>query len=321
MDVQLRQLEYFTAVAETRHFTRAAQITHVAQPSLSKQVHALERELGTRLFRRARGNVTLTAAGETLLPLARRILADADNARAQVQELVGLARGRLRLGATPSLSTELLPHALREYCASYPGIDIVVEERGGRDLVRLLAQGELDLALIVLPLQTRDPALATTPLLREPLVLAAPVDGSLVRTRSIRVRDLERYPLVLFREGYDLRTVTLSACRRERIEPHVAVEGGELDAVLAFVEAGLGVAVVPSMVVEGRPRLRRVSFRSPGMARTIALAHRHDVDPSATARAFRSVLLDHLTEAARSGTLPRGVELAGRSTRRPRVKQ
>jgi DNA-binding transcriptional LysR family regulator len=320
MDVQLRQLEYFTAVAETRHFTRAAEAVHVAQPSLSKQIRILERELGTQLFRRARGNVTLTPAGETLLPLARRILADADNARLQVQELVGLARGRLRLGATPSLSTELVPNALREFCASYPGIEIFVEERGGRDLVRLLAQGDLDLALIVLPLQTRDPALATTPLLREPLVLAAPVDGSLVRTKSIRVRDLQHYPLVLFREGYDLRTVTLSVCRRERIEPRIAVEGGELDAVLAFVEAGLGVAVVPSMVVEGRPRLRRVGFQPPGMSRTVALAHRRDVDPSATAKAFRFVLLEHLAEAARSGTLPRGVELAGRPARRRRVK-
>jgi DNA-binding transcriptional LysR family regulator len=126
------------------------------------------------------------------------------------------------------------------------------------------------------------------------------------------VRDLARYPLVMFREGYDLREVTLAACRRERIEPQVAVEGGELDAVLAFVEAGLGIAVVPSMVVEGRPKLRRVPFTSPRMTRTIASAHRRDVDPSATARAFRGELLDHLVDAARSGALPDGVEIVGR---------
>ena len=129
--------------------------------------------------------------------------------------------------------------------------------------MRLLAQGELDLALVILPLQTRDPALATTAFLREPLVVAAPADGSLVRARSLRVRDLAHHPLVMFREGYDMRTVTLAACRRERIEPRIAVEGGELDAVLAFVEAGLGVAVVPSMVVEDRPELRRVPFGRP----------------------------------------------------------
>ena len=268
--MELNQLRYFIAVADTRHFTRAAQSAHVAQPSLSKQIRTLERELGTQLFRRARGNVTLTPAGETLLPIARRILADVDDARVQVQELVGLARGRLRLGATPSLSTVLLPDALQRFCATYPGIDIFVEERGGRDLVRLLAQGELDLALIILPLQSRDPALATTAFLREPLIVAAPVDGSLLRAKSLRVRDLARHPLVMFREGYDLREVTLAACRRERIEPRIAVEGGELDAVLGFVEAGLGIAVVPSMVVEGRPKLRRIPFVAPGMSRTIA---------------------------------------------------
>src|SRR6266487_2057204 len=112
MVVQLQQLAYFLAVAETRHFTRAADQVRVAQPSLSKQIKNLERELGAPLFSRARGNVALTPAGETLLPLARRILADADSARVEVQELAGLRRGRLRLGATPSLCTGLLPRVL-----------------------------------------------------------------------------------------------------------------------------------------------------------------------------------------------------------------
>jgi DNA-binding transcriptional LysR family regulator len=307
--MQLHQLTYFVAVVRTRHFTRAAESVHVAQPSLSKQIHTLERELGTPLFNRARGNVTLTPAGETLLPFARRILADVDNARVQVQELVALARGRLRLGATPSLSTILLPDALRRFRDAYPGIDLVVEESGSRDLVRLLAHGELDLALIILPLHTRDPALATTPILREPLVVAAPADGSIVRVKSLRVRDLQRYPLVMYREGYDLRDATLAACRRARIEPRFAVEGGELDAVLRFVESGLGIAVVPSMVLEGRPGLLRIPFASPGLSRTIALAHRRDVDPPASARVFRSMLAEHLAGAARSRKLPRGVEI------------
>lgn len=95
--MQLQQLQYFVAVAETRHFTRAAEVVHVAQPSLSQQIKALERELGADLFLRARGNITLTDAGEALLPLARRILADADTARHEVLELAQLRRGRVRL--------------------------------------------------------------------------------------------------------------------------------------------------------------------------------------------------------------------------------
>jgi len=314
--MQLRQLEYFVAVASTRHFTQAASAVHVAQPSLSNQIRSLERELGAPLFNRARGNITLTAAGETLLPLATRILADVESARVQVRELVGLARGELRLGATPTLSTVLLPAALQRFCGIYPGIDIFVEERGSRDLVQLLAQGQLDLALVVLPLHTRDPALTTAALFKEPLIVAAPADGSIVRARTLRVRDLAHLPLVMLRDGYDMREVVLTAMRRERIEPQVAIEGGELDAVLSFVEAGLGIAVVPSMVVESRPRLRRITFVRPGMSRTVGLAHRRDVEPSASAQAFRSVLHDHLAEEARSGTLPRGVEIVARSPRK-----
>jgi DNA-binding transcriptional LysR family regulator len=301
---------YFVAVAKLRHFTRAAESVHVAQPSLSKQIRALEHELGTPLFSRARGNVTLTPAGETLLPLARRILADVETARVQVHELVGLARGRLRLGATPSLSTVLLPEALRRFHDAYLGIELIVEESGSRDLVRLVAGGELDLALIILPLHSRDPALVTTPVLREPLVVAAPAEGS-VRAKSLRVSDLERHPLVMFRDGYDLRDATLAAFRRAGIEPRFAVEGGEMDAVLRFVEEGLGLAVVPTMVLERRPRLRGIPLVRPALSRTIALAHRRDVAPSNAARAFQSMLTDQLEVAAVSGALPRGVEYIG----------
>src|SRR5438045_9694670 len=101
--MQLQQLAYFVAVAETRHFTRAAARARVAQPSLSKQIQTLESELGAPLFSRARGNIALTPAGEALLPLARRILADVETARREVQDLTGLRRGRVRRGAAPSV--------------------------------------------------------------------------------------------------------------------------------------------------------------------------------------------------------------------------
>ncbi|MGV2921368.1 LysR family transcriptional regulator, partial [Streptomyces alfalfae] len=150
--MQFQQLQYFVAVSETRHFTRAAERVHVAQPSLSQQIRALEKELGAELFSRARGNIALTDAGEALLPLARRILADADTARIEVQELAQLRRGRIRLGATPSVCTGLLPEVLRAFRDRHPGIQLLVEESGSHDLVRELARGALDLALVVLPL-------------------------------------------------------------------------------------------------------------------------------------------------------------------------
>jgi DNA-binding transcriptional LysR family regulator len=312
MKVQLQQLRYFVAVARERHFTRAADSVHVAQPSLSKQIRTLERELGTALFSRARGNIALTPAGETLLPLASCILADVEDAGVRVQELVGLGRGRLRLGATPSLSTVVLPAVLRRFNDAHPGIALHFEESGSRDLVRLLAQGDLDVAMIVLPLHAGDPALVTEPILREPLVVAAAADST-IHARTLRVRDLGAYPVVMFREGYDLRDVTLAACRRARVELHFVVEGGEMDAVLRLTEAGLGVAVVPSMVLEGRPGLRRIPLAPPGLSRTIALARRRDVEPSAAAAAFRSTLIAYVADAAESGVLPRGVTVSRRS--------
>lgn len=294
--MQFQQLQYFVAVAETRHFTRAAELVHVAQPSLSQQIKALERELGADLFLRARGNIALTDAGEALLPLARRILADADTARHEVQELVQLRSGRVRLGATPSLCTGLLPDVLRAFHDRYPGIRLMIEESGSHDLVRELARGVLDLALIVLPLPPASPALTTVELLREDLVVVsspeAQAPGGPGR-RSVRIADLEGERLVMFRHGYDLRELTVAACRSAGFEPDFAVEGGEMDAVLGFVRAGLGVAVVPRMVATRSGRgLRVTPLARPGLSRTIALAHRSDVAPPRAARELQRMLLE-----------------------------
>ncbi|MFD0164288.1 LysR family transcriptional regulator [Streptomyces decoyicus] len=293
--MQLQQLRYFTAVADTRHFTRAAEREHVAQPSLSQQIRALERELGAELFHRARGHITLTDAGETLLPLARRILADAETARREVQEVARLRRGRLRLGAPPSLCASLVPDVLRAFHTAYPGVELIVTEDGSQDLVRALADGALDLALIITPLPVQAPALVTSDLLREELVVVSAPDrpAPVGRRTRIRVEDLQGRPLAMFRRGYDLREFTTAACRAAGFEPTFTVEGGEMDAVLGFVRAGLGIAVVPSMVAE-RSGLRVTRFSTPGMHRVVSVAHRGDVSPPRAARELERILMDHL---------------------------
>jgi DNA-binding transcriptional LysR family regulator len=310
--MQFQQLVYFLAVARTCHFTRAAELTHVAQPSLSKQIHCLERELGSELFHRARGNVSLTPAGEVLVPFAKRILADVETARLQVHELAELRQGRLRLGATPSLCTGPLAHALASFHSRYPGIQLIIDERGSRDLVRQLAEGAIDLAMITSPVHRRDPTLDTVPILREQLVVA--VSRSLHLDHDLfRIEDLRDRPLVMFREGYDLRSMTLAACQRGGFQPRFAIEGGEMDAVLSFVQAGLGIAVVPSMVLLERPKLRGVPFVPPTPIRTIALAHRADVHPTRAAQEFRSTLLQLLRDAHDQDNLPAGVEFIASS--------
>lgn len=304
----MQHLTYFVTVAETRHFTNAAELCRVAQPSLSKQIRSLEHELGAPLFNRVRGDITLTQAGEALLPLARRILADVETAKRQVQELTGLRRGRVRLGATPSLCAGLLADAIGVFRLRYPGIEIQVEESGSRDLVDDLTRGELDLAMIISPVPDGDPTLTATALLRESLVAVAPAETpALTDAAELPITALRDHPMVMFRRGYDLRESTTSACRAAGFEPEFAVEGGEMDAVLRFVEAGLGLAVVPSMVLAGRPGLRGTPVE--GLTRTVALAHRTDVEPPHAARAFRAELTRFLADAARRDLLPRGLDV------------
>ncbi|GAA3062445.1 hypothetical protein GCM10020000_52170 [Streptomyces olivoverticillatus] len=211
-----------------------------------------------------------------------------------MQEVAQLRRGRVRLGAPPSLCASLVPDVLRTYHERFPGIDLLVDEGGSQDLVRSLAAGGLDLALIITPLGVGAPALAATELLREDLVVVtSPAAPAPTRRRALRVADLRGLPMVMFRRGYDLRDITTAACRAAGFEPSFTVEGGEMDAVLGFVRAGLGLAVVPGMVA-ARSGLRVTPFEGEHMRRTVALAHRKDVAPPRAARELQRVLLEHL---------------------------
>jgi len=281
--MEFHQLRYFVAVAEERHFTKAARGLHVAQPSVSRAIRVLEEELGTSLFHRMKGNVALTPAGETLLPWARRVLADVDGATGEVRELADLRRGRLAVGATPSLTITLLPPALAKFHSAYPGIDLVLQEAGSRDLVRELEQGALDVALVILPVSHE--TLETSPLLREELVVAVAPDHALASRRTIPIADLKGVPLVMFRDGYDLRAATVAACRHAGFEPLFALEGGEMDGVLRLAAAGLGVAVVPSLVIDPAGPLKAVRLAEP-LTRTIGFANRKDRHLSRAGREF-----------------------------------
>jgi DNA-binding transcriptional LysR family regulator len=307
--VQTHQLRYFVAVAEQRHFTHAARDLGVAQPSVSKQIKKLEEELGAPLFHRMKGNVALTPAGEALLPWARRVLGDLDAASSEVRELTELRRGRLALGATPSVSTALLPEALARFHAAYPGVQLVASEAGSRDLVGALEQGALDLAIVILPL--RHDVLETTPLFREELVVAVAPDHPLASRKTIAIGELRGAPFVMFREGYDLRVATFAACRRAGFEPTLAVDGAEMDGVLRMTAAGLGVAIVPSIVMEPSGPLRAVRLAQP-LLRTIGFAQRRDRRPSRAAREFTETLRAVVRDRDWRRRLPAAVEVLGR---------
>jgi DNA-binding transcriptional LysR family regulator len=302
--MQFQQLAYFVAVAETRHFTRAAELARVAQPSLSQQVRALERDVGATLFHRIRGNVTLTEAGETLLPIARRILAETETAYRAIRELDELGRGRVRLGATPSLCTGLLPAMLAAFRRAYPGIELVLHESGSRDLQTELSEGALDLAMIVDSRVHDDTRLSSTPLFVEELVVISPKTARAPVRGRLAIGDLRDRPLVMFRRGYDLREATVNACRAEGFDPVFAIEGGEMDAVLELVQAGIGLAVVPSTVVGDR--FRMTQFTEPGLSRVVRLAYRRDVEQPRAVRALQDGIVRFLHGEGGVGHLPPG---------------
>src|SRR5438105_5040157 len=291
--MEIHQLAYFESVSRHLHFTRAAEELHVAQPSVSQQIRKLESELGAPLFHRMKRHVALTEAGKTFLPHARAVLQRLAEARVEVQELSGMRKGTLAVGAPPSVGTHLLPRALAAFSRRHPGISLTFREAGSRTLLKLLEEGELDFAVVIQPI--RHPALETLPLLEEELLLAVPRGHPLANGhRRVRLALLREEPFVMLREGtYDLRDQTLLACRKAGFEPQVALDGGEMDSMLRFVAAGIGLAILPEMVLadvgsqDGAVTVRRLS---PKLTRSLVLARRRDRYFSAAAREFAGVL-------------------------------
>jgi DNA-binding transcriptional LysR family regulator len=290
--VQLHQLRYVVCVAEEGRFTRAAARLHVAQPSISAAVAALEQELGAPLFHRSRSEVTLTGAGEAFLPWARQVLADCDAGVTAVRDPLGLSRGRLVLGATPSLTTNLLPPVLARFHEDHPGVELTVHEAGSQELVDRLGNGEMDLAVVILPVDRS--WVESKPLMQEDLVLAVDRNHRLAGRRTVRVAELEEVPLVMFKDGYDLREATLLACRQAGFTPVMAMQGLEMDGALALVEAGVAAAVVPESVVGRSSPLVGIPFRGTALRRTVGLASRRDRPLSPSASAFVEALANHL---------------------------
>ncbi|KJQ53879.1 HTH-type transcriptional regulator CynR [Microbacterium sp. SA39] len=300
--MNLEQLRGFVEVARLGHFTRASEHLHLAQPSLSRQISTLERELGAELFHRARGHIALTAAGETLLPRAQRMLAEADAIRDEMEELQGLRRGRVRLGAPPTLCISLVAEALSDFHAAHPDVDLHLIESGSRLLVEQLAVGAVDIALIT---ESDGPppsgfSLTRTPLLTEELVVVSAASRPPVAvTPAIGLDHLATLPLIALDATYELRATTDAAFRSAGLDPTPVLEGAEMDAVLRFAERGLGVAVVPAMVLLDRPALRSVRLTHPMMTRVVSLAHRSDVTPAVAVAAMRKVILATAAEVAR----------------------
>ncbi|WP_185020220.1 MULTISPECIES: LysR family transcriptional regulator [unclassified Rathayibacter] len=315
--MNFEQLSGFVEVARLGSFTRAAEELHLAQPSLSRQISSLEQDLGSELFQRARSGSTLTPAGELLLPLARRMLADAESVRRELAELAGLERGRVRFGATPTLCISLVAEVLYAFHAAHPAIELHLAEDGSRSLLDRLARGELDLALVTTSTAAAVGAFTVTPLLVEELVVvSSAAEPPLADGDALGLAAVAGLPQIVFNSSYDLRRTTDAAFAAAGLLPDVVLEGAEMDAVLRFAERGLGVAIVPAMVLQGRPGLRSIRLEEPTLSRTISLARPADLAPTAAVRVMqRTIAATARAFSARAGGTMRLAE--GQSERTP----
>lgn len=249
--MDLRQLRHFVAAAEEQHFSRAARRANVVQSALSTSVRVLEQELGAQLFVRTTRQVRLTEAGRVLLDHARTVLDAAREAREAVARVAGLEQGALHLGATPSLPGFIdLPALLALYHERYPGIEVQLSQGNARNLLDRLLGGELDLA--VLPLDEFHPEIETVSLARERLVLIAAHGHRLARRSRVALAELAEESFVDFETGWTSRHLVDQAFASAGIHRRTVFEVSDLETMAALVSRGLGLALVPRKVVEGR---------------------------------------------------------------------
>ncbi|MDT0269402.1 LysR substrate-binding domain-containing protein [Streptomyces sp. DSM 44915] len=287
--MDLRQLEYFVAVAEERNFTRAAARVHISQSGVSAQIRQLERELGAELFDRSARTATLTVAGQAALDHARSALAAARAVGQAVGEVTGLLRGRLRVGMVIGCTVAPLFDALAAFHRAHPGVELSLQEDGSDRLVAAVRAGTLDLALVGTAHATPE-GLAGLTVVSERLVVAVPADHPLARARRVTLRDLIRHPIVCLPPGTGLRTLLDDVCTAQRLQPTIALQASAADAVADLAARGLGVAVLSaSMAASHRerltarviedvraPALLALVWREPhGPAVRAALAHSH----------------------------------------------
>jgi LysR family hydrogen peroxide-inducible transcriptional activator len=285
--MEVHQLRYFCAVAESGNFTRAAEATRVAQPSLSQQILKLEDELGAKLFDRLPRSVRLTQFGKAFLPKAQAILRQIGEARIEIREMASVESGEVVLGAIPTIAPYLLPKMLSSFAREHPSVSVNVVEEITPTLLERLHEGTIDLALLALPVSGDE--LIVTELTEEPLFAALPARHRLAGKQSILLDELREESFLLLKEGHCFRENAISACRRSRVNPKVVFESGQFATILAMVSAGMGVSVVPQMAINDVPGCRfvliadkkshrkvgvvRLKYRYPTRAQVALLEH------------------------------------------------
>ena len=266
--MELHQLRYFCAVADTASFSRAAEKCHVAQPSLSQQIQKLESELGGRLFDRLGRSVRLTDLGAAFLPRARSVLHELSSAKDELTERLQSESGPVVLGAIPTVAPYWLATRLASFSRKFPKVHLTIAEEITPVLLERLRAGSVDLAVLALPIRGHE--FESYPLFTERLFAALPKNHKLARRPALQLADLRRDPFLFLRDGHCFRDTAVAACDRARLDPRVVFESGHLSSLLAMVGAGMGVSLVPEMAVDKSRPCRFVRIADPQAQRTVA---------------------------------------------------
>jgi len=283
--MDLRVLQIFVEVVRQGGFSAAGRTVFASQPTVSKAVKQLEDEVGTLLIDRVGHQARPTAAGDLVYRRAVTMLAERDHLEAELASLQGLKRGRLRLGLSRLGSSILCARVLAEFRGLYPGIDIELFEHGSLRLTPLLREGELELAMCLLPLpgdfdwqQIHD----------DPLMAILPLDHPLAGREACTLSELADSPFILFEEGFGLNPQILDACQRRGFSPRIAAHSGQADFIQTLVATGLGVAFLPRLVVgAGLQGTRTCALKDDADLRwKLALAWRRDGQLSPAAAAY-----------------------------------
>ncbi|PYJ22243.1 MAG: hypothetical protein DME92_04155 [Verrucomicrobia bacterium] len=285
--MEIHQLRYFVAVAEEGSFSRAAAKVRVAQPSLSQQIRKLEAEVGQPLFDRLPRSVVLTEAGRCLIDYARQILSSIDDARRCVGDLKGEIGGKLAVGAIPTIAPYVLPDLVGKFQKHYPEVTLEIVEDVTEGITRRVEAGELDVALA--STCHSSPTLRRESVGNEPLLALLPERHPLAKKTLVELDDLKSQRFLLLHEMHCLSQQVHHLLEARRLRPEIALAGSQLGTIANMVAAGIGVSIVPQLMVnhQATPGCVSLPFAPPVPERELNLLYNPLRFQSKAAAAFR----------------------------------
>ncbi len=271
--MNLRDLQYIVAVAELKNFSQAALQCHVSQPTLSSQIKKMEELLGIALFERTNKKVMLTPSGEDIIRVARRILQEVDTIHAIAESSQDPLAGTFRIGAFPTLATYIFPQLMPKAKAACPNLKLILREDKTADLLEQLKAGDIDAALIALPVEVD--GLTSEILFEDEFLLAVADNHPLAAASKVDLRVLQDHKLLLLDEGHCLRDQALDICHSTGASEEEDVRATGLETLRQMVKAGVGITLMPRIAIQANESgIRYIPFRDPVPKRTIGLVWR-----------------------------------------------